>query len=88
MTMQEFLRRFEAGEHVDDLIVEAREDELVREAKSNLESVIDDYSDDMTGQDGEDAIDCAARSLVEARDNRLRRIDPDSYHERKALGEL
>lgn len=88
MTMQEFLRRLKAGEHHDDLILEAQEDERVLEAKKNLEEVIDDYSDDMTGQDGEVAINRAARDLVEARDNRLRRLDPDSYHERKALGEL
>jgi hypothetical protein len=88
MTMQEFLRRLESGEHIDDLIVEAREDENVREAKANLEDVIDDYADDMTGQDGEEAINQAASDLIAARDNKLRREDPDSYHERKALGEI
>ena len=88
MTMHEFLKRLNAGEHIDDLIVEAREDDRVLEAKANLEEVIDDYSDDMTGQDGEEAINQAARDLIDARDNRLRRIDPDAYIERKAMGEL
>ena len=58
----------------------------VQEAQEALEDVIDNYADDMTGQDGEEAINRAARDLVAARDAKLRHDDPEGYAERKAMG--
>lgn len=58
----------------------------VEDATEALEDIIDNYADDMTGQDGEDAINQAGRDLIDARNNKLRREDPEGYAERKAMG--
>lgn len=88
MTMDDFLRRLDDGEDIGELISEAQADKRVFEAQRRLEATIREYDDDMTGQDGEEAVNCAARDLIDARDDKLRRTDPDAYSEQKAMGLL
>ena len=53
----------------------------IRRAERNLRSTISTFSDDMTGQDGEDAINAAASDLVAARDEKIRYEDPERWSE-------
>ena len=50
------------------------------------EAIMED--DDMTGQDNEERIEALARDLIDARDNDLRRRDPEGYEERRQMGLL
>ena len=88
MTMDDFLRRLDVGEDCSDLVAEAQEDERVYQAQCRLDATMREYDDDMTGQDGEEVINQAACDLIAARDARLRRLDPESYNEQKAMGLL
>ena len=53
----------------------------IRRAEGNLRSTISTFGHDLTGQDGEDAINAAAADLVAARDEKIRYEDPIRWAE-------
>tara|TARA_B000000441_G_scaffold30206_1_gene19204 strand:- start:167 stop:358 length:192 start_codon:yes stop_codon:yes gene_type:complete len=44
-------------------------------------------AEDMTGQDGEEEVNQAAADLIEARNDKIRREDPDRYAEMRHFGQ-
>jgi len=86
--LRHLLERAQEGEDIDDILAEQAHDERVQQARQRLSDTIDEYSDDMTGQDGEEDIDNAAASYIQAQDDRLRARDPEGYAEKRAMGLL
>jgi adenylylsulfate kinase-like enzyme len=93
MSIEDLLAKVE--ELDDDLAEELRWEiekqigrKMVDDAKAHLSDVISEYADDMTGQDGEDEINAAARAYIDAQDEAFRRRDPDGYEEARQMGLL
>lgn len=88
-----FLERLEKLD--PDLAEEARQEIAMAEteidargqvirARRNLSDVSSRYAEDMTGQDGEEEIEAAAREYCDSQDDYIKRTDPDRWAEMRA----
>lgn len=88
MNLRELLQRAANGDDIDDLMKEASCNERIQRAEAELDDACAEAAEDMTGQDGEERCNRAARDLIDARDSKLRQMDPEGYAERRAMGEF
>lgn len=75
------------GQHRRELL-KKQCDGRVNRAHRNLSDTINEFAGDMTGQDGEEEIESAARDYCDAQDEKIKRLDPDRYAELRAMGLL
>lgn len=85
MTDQERIQQLEAENHHLRMKLHDRH---IRECEEHLSNTCARFSNDLTGQDGEQEKWDAAHDLIAARDDKLREEDPCLYSELRAMGQL